>query len=74
MSSKPTPDTLLAAIHRHCLECSGGSRREASRCRMKNCALYPWRVPEATEKAKKDKRQVTMFELVRGGQQIENTG
>lgn len=61
---KPNPDELLCAIHRHCLGCSGGSRNVARDCRMKGCALWPWRVAEATERAKKDKDQVSVFDLM----------
>lgn len=31
MSTKPTPDELLVAIHRHCLECSGGCYQRMGR-------------------------------------------
>lgn len=65
MSKKPTPDELLTAIHKHCMECSGGSRKEVHRCKLERCALWPWREPESEGKAKKDKRQVTMFELMK---------
>lgn len=64
MSKKPTPDELLVAIHRHCLGCSGGSRKEVHRCGLKNCALWPYREPENEGKPKKDKRQVTFFDLI----------
>ena len=36
---KANPDELLVAIHRHCLECSGGSRKEVQNCRIKGCNL-----------------------------------
>lgn len=42
---RPSPDELLAAIHRHCMECSGQSRKEVHGCRVTGCALWPWREP-----------------------------
>lgn len=63
MKNRPTPDELLVAIHKHCLECSGGSRNEVHRCGIKTCALWIWREPETAKKPRKDKRQVTVFEF-----------
>lgn len=57
MSAKPTPDELLIAIHKHCLECSGGSRKIVRDCTIKNCNLYPYR-QEPT------KGQISLFDLV----------
>jgi hypothetical protein len=34
---------LLKAIHRNCLECSGGIPSEVHECVMKECPLYPFR-------------------------------
>lgn len=68
MNNKPTPDELLIAIHKHCLECSGGSRKEVHRCGIKTCNLWLWREPETEKKPKKDKRQVTMFDLFKEAQ------
>ena len=34
----------VKAIRMKCLDCSGGSRREAERCTVKTCALYPFRM------------------------------
>ena len=65
MEKKPRPEELLNAIHKHCLECSGGSRKEVHRCGLKNCALWLWREPETEEKPEKDKRQVCMFDLIK---------
>lgn len=63
---KPSPDDLLVAIRAHCLECSGGCRKEVERCRMKNCHLYPYRSVSAIGGAreKKDKRQVSLFDVM----------
>lgn len=38
-----TAETLLKAIRRHCMECSGGIRREVEHCQMRNCNLHPYR-------------------------------
>ena len=65
MSAKPTPEELLIAIHKHCLDCSGGSRKEVQNCKIKGCSLYPFRQEPARERVKPDKRQVTLFELMR---------
>lgn len=65
MSKKPTPDELLVAIHRHCLACSGGSRKEVRRCKLTACELWPWREPEGEGKPKRDKRQMSMFDLMK---------
>ena len=34
----------VKAIRMKCLDCSGGSRNEAERCQVKDCALYPFRM------------------------------
>ena len=34
----------VKAIRMKCLDCSGGSRTEAERCQVKDCALYPFRM------------------------------
>ena len=44
---KPTADELLAAIRAHCMECSGGSRKEVERCNVKSCKLRPYRSVKA---------------------------
>lgn len=64
----PTQQELLAAIHAHCLECSGGSRVLVERCNVKRCALLPYRSAKAmgaqvTER--KIKGQVDCFEVLR---------
>lgn len=38
-----TAKELLSAIQRHCLECSGGSRKEVDRCKVSCCALWKYR-------------------------------
>ena len=36
-------DTPLKAIRLHCLECSGGRRKEVRFCQIPHCHLYPYR-------------------------------
>jgi hypothetical protein len=38
------PEPILKAIHRKCLDCSGGCRVEVADCLVKGCALYPFRM------------------------------
>jgi len=35
---------LWKAIRKHCLECSGGSRKEVKLCLCNECPLYPFRM------------------------------
>lgn len=64
MSKKPTPDELLVAIHKHCLECSGGSRKEVQNCKIKGCNLYQYRQEPTRQREKPPKGQITLFDLV----------
>lgn len=63
--TKPTPEELLIAIHKHCLACSGGSKKEMQNCRIKDCNLWPYRTEPARVREKPDKRQITMFDLIK---------
>lgn len=65
MSKKPTPDELLVAIHKHCLECSGCSRKEVQNCRIKGCNLYKYRQEPTRQREKPPKGQITLFDLVK---------
>lgn len=65
MSAKPTPEELLIAIHKHCLACSGGSKKEMQNCRIKDCNLWPYRMEPARVREKPDKRQINMFDLMK---------
>ena len=71
VDKKPRPEELLVAIHKHCLECSGGSRKEVHRCGLRSCALWIWREPETQARPKKDKRQVCMFDLFKEAKGVE---
>lgn len=71
MSRKPTANDLLLLIRKHCLVCSGGSRKEARNCLIKDCLLYPYRIPEE-EKPKRERTrtegQISIFDLkISGG-------
>lgn len=65
MSAKPTPEELLIAIHKHCLSCSGGSRKEVQNCRIKDCDLYAYRTEPARIREKPPKGQMTLFDLMK---------
>ena len=36
--------TPVKAIKKHCLECSGNSKKELRECVINNCPLYPYRM------------------------------
>lgn len=63
----PSAEALLAAIRAHCLECSGGSRKEVRNCRVTGCSLYPYRAPDAQarqpEKPQRH-RQISIADLI----------
>lgn len=69
MKKEPTPDVLLAVIRAHCLECSGGSRKQVHNCEITHCRLWPYRKAEQKKYGKKNKktnenRQLTIFDLI----------
>lgn len=59
---------LLAAIRAKCMDCSGNSKKEVERCRVKDCPLYPYRAARATtgskEQPEKIRGQVSIFEAL----------
>jgi len=59
MSAKPTPQELLSAIHKHCMDCSGGSRTAVQECGIKECALHPFRQGNTRESEKPPKGQIS---------------
>ena len=63
MKNKPTPQELIAAIHAKCLDCSGGSRKEAHNCKLMECPLWPYRKGEANPRAMCAKGQISVFEI-----------
>ena len=63
MNNKPTPNELLVAIHAKCLDCSGGSRKEAHNCKLQDCPLWPYRKGEQREKPARVVWQISLFEI-----------
>ena len=59
------PETLMAAIHAKCRECSGGSRLEVERCSIRDCPLWPYRDESARPKPAEARGQISMFEKVK---------
>lgn len=57
---------LQTAINRKCLECSGGMRNEVTHCRLKGCALHPYRPYQSeTPRQRADRKaQVSVFEVL----------
>ena len=56
---------MEAAIHKHCLACSGGSREMVDKCEIRDCALYPYRQPQRASAPKKPTaEQVSVFEAM----------
>lgn len=49
---KISRDELLGAIHKKCMDCSGGSRGEVERCLVPDCWLYPYRSARAVRMTK----------------------
>lgn len=73
MDKQPTPDILLAVIRAHCLECSGGSRKQVHNCEITNCRLWPYRKGTTRKSGGKRVaagdvyRQMTLFDFVEDG-------
>jgi len=42
--------TPLKAIRAHCIECSGGEKKEVKECPMERCPLYPYRMGKRPQK------------------------
>ena len=59
----PTTGELLSAIRAHCMECSGGCRKQVEQCEIKNCRLYPYRMPDAKPVKKKDS-QISFLDMI----------
>ena len=47
MSKRDIQDAVLTAVRAYCLECSGGSRKEAEGCNRSVCPLHPYRMGRA---------------------------
>lgn len=65
ISNLPTQKELSVAIHRHCLACSGGSRKLVHACNITTCDLWLYREPETVMKPRKEKGQINIFDLVK---------
>ena len=65
MSKQPTPAEILADIRAYCLDCMGGSRKAVQHCTSRECRLWRHRAENTGEKPKRNKGQVTMFDLIR---------
>lgn len=59
-------DAAFAAIRAKCLECSGGSRKQAHGCNLKECPLWPFRKgpprPAPAKKCRREGEQLSMFD------------
>lgn len=68
---KPTMYEAMTAIRAKCMECSGNSRREVERCRIKDCPLYPYRSMKAigggSERRVELEGQIRIFDIIQGG-------
>lgn len=63
---KPTAAELLVAIRAHCLECSGGSKKEVDGCLVKTCKLRKYRSVSAINEEKQateEDGQISLFDL-----------
>lgn len=61
---------LLSVIRARCLYCSGFSRKEAHRCGVTDCPLWPYRdgvLPDENERTQQVDGQVCMFEQRKTG-------
>ena len=47
---------LLKAIRRNCVDCCAGEVSEVSKCTMKNCALFPYRMGRQAVVKKAERR------------------
>lgn len=64
----PSSEALLVAIRAKCMDCSGNQRREVERCKLKDCALYPFRSVKAIggehECQPEIKGQIDLFDVL----------
>jgi len=64
-SDRPDPDRALAAIHRHCMVCSGMERKVVHTCRVTGCDLYPYREPFRDQVPPSMGEQIDIWEELR---------
>lgn len=55
--SAPPAHALLVAIRGKCLDCCGNNRREVERCKIRDCALHPYRSISALGEHGEDGRE-----------------
>lgn len=60
------------AIRAKCVECSGGSLKEVSMCRVFKCALYPFRMGENPFHLKTIKRLAASGDEIPDGPESDN--
>ena len=69
---------LMVAIRAKCMDCSGNSRREVERCKVKNCPLYPFRNVEAVggdrDREKVSSRQIKVLDILATREELKNFG
>lgn len=66
-NEKPTAEDLLRVIRKHCLDCSGGSRKDVRNCAISYCDLWPYRNPPRKKGEEKVKGQMTIFDWIGDG-------
>ena len=53
---------IEAAVHKHCMACSGNDRKAVANCPMKTCALFPYRMPQAAISQQEGPEQVSLLD------------
>ena len=56
-------DDVLKAVRQKCLDCCYGSRNAVEECRIKSCALLPYRCLSAMQNAKQEPKQAEIITL-----------
>lgn len=63
-SGRPSYQELICAIHKKCMDCCGGMRKEVHRCRLVECPIWPYRRAESKEAFGKTKGQISIFDTL----------
>ena len=56
-------DAILRAIRQKCMDCCGRSKVLVERCAIKQCALWPYRMYQGKEEAKRTGRESRQEQL-----------
>ncbi|MBR6569505.1 MAG: hypothetical protein IKK75_03530 [Clostridia bacterium] len=68
MKKQANTEALLIAIRAKCMDCSGNSRREVERCKLRDCPLWPYRNTRAIgaepERHAEIDGQINLFEII----------